>query len=502
MKKYVNYKHLAQNLAQSKIGVNFIIMLTFILILFGYSSYKLLAQSSSTSYLDNFTFDEIPEVKLPEIESYVLSNGLRIYLCIDRTVPLIKGTVRINGGGYLESEDQVGLAEACGRLLRSGGTASYPSDVLDDIIEDLGAIYECSLEPTYGEVNFSILNTFTDKAIELLAEILQRPAFEETKIQQVIMQMKTEVSRRNDYPSMIAEREYNKLIYGVNTPYARHPEYKTLKNITRNSLLDFHKKLFQPKNLQIAIYGDININQVKELIAKYFEGWKNNEFELPPFPEVEYKFTPKVAVVDRPKDNQSNVILGHIGGRLTDPYHPARIILNNILGLGFTSRLFREVRQKQGLAYSVYGYVSAQMAYPGKFICSVATKPESTIKAIKSILEQIHKIQSELVDEKELKVAKDKYLNSFVFYFENLDSVIQRTLFYDFFKLPKDFLFQERENVKKVTAKDVLDCAKKIINYDAIRVLIVGPVAKLDGTLDDLKIKPIEKLDITIPPEN
>ncbi|RCK78737.1 MAG: processing proteinase [Candidatus Ozemobacter sibiricus] len=458
------------------------------------------ASARSPIDVEKIAFPPLPPIGQPDLEEITLDNGLRLYLLVDRSLPLIQASVRIHGGSFLEPPDKIGLAEICGRLLRIGGTASYTSDQLDDLLEGIGAVVETSFETISGRLSLSMLSSQADLAVEVMAEILRRPAFEPDRLAQVMVAMRAAVSRRNDQPAAIATREFDKLIYGAASPYARHPENATLRAITRDDLVAFHRLVCQPQNIQMAIYGDIDRARIIDLVKKAFGDWPKGDTPLPDFPAVEYAFTPKVGLIDLPQANQSNILLGHLGGRLLDPDHAARLVMNNIFGISFGSRLFREVRSRAGLAYSVYGAITANMSYPGQFICSVSTRADATLKAVAKIIAEIERLQQEPPTAEELRLGKDRYLNAFVFNFENLDKIVDRLMYFDFFGLPRDFLQQEKARVEAVTTADVQAVARKQMKPEALRVLVVGPAARFDGDLKSLGLGAPEPIDITIAP--
>ncbi|HPT47964.1 MAG TPA: insulinase family protein, partial [Candidatus Rifleibacterium sp.] len=188
-------------------------------------------------------------------------------------------------------------------------------------------------------------------------------------------------------------------------------------------------------------------------------------------------------------------------GRLVDEDHPHRIVMNNILGVGFGSRLFNQVRSKAGLCYQVYGVYTANLSYPGMFYNYVATKNETAAKAVRMIMDEIKRFQKEPVTAEELKAAKDRYLNSFVFNFDEKQKVIERLVYYDFFNLPRDFLNKQKEMVEATTAENVLAAANKYLKPDSLRILVVGNQKAFDEPLDKLDNGTPTLLDVTIPPE-
>ncbi|KAF1082681.1 MAG: hypothetical protein GQF41_1402 [Candidatus Rifleibacterium amylolyticum] len=459
----------------------------------------LFSGSAGAVDLNSLVYPALNQIAIPEVEEIKLDNGMRLYLLEDKTLPLIQASVRIHGGSYLDPVEKIGLAEFCGELLRTGGTEKYSSDELDELLESIGGSAETSIDVIAGSLKLSMLSSYTELAMDVMAEILQRPVFEQAKFEQLMVAARSSVSRRNDQPSSIGDREFEKVIYGKDSPYARHTEYATLNAISRDDLKAFHQRVFRPENVQMAIWGDIDSKQIVELVKKHFGAWEKGKEPIPDFPKVDYQFDTRTNFVDLPDVSQSNVYIGHLGGRLTDEDHPHRIVMNNILGVGFGSRLFKQVRSKAGLAYSVYGVFTANLSYPGTFYNYVSTKSESTVKAIRMIIDEIKRIQNEEPTEEELKLGRDRYLNTFVFNFDSKGKIIERLVYYDFFGLPKDFLNKQMEMVKSTTAADVTAAAKKYLKPESLRILVVGAAEKLDEPLAALKNGEPQKIDITIP---
>ncbi len=451
--------------------------------------------------LDSLTYPPLGAINLPEIEEVKLDNGMRLYLLEDKTLPLIEASVRINGGSYLESAEQIGLSSMLGELLRSGGTEKWSADELDELLEGIGASAETTSDIISGGLKLMMLSSQKELAIEVMAEILRRPRFEESRFEQAMIGFKSMISRRNDQPDDIGSREFEKLIYGPDSVYARHSEYATLKAITREDLKAFHQRVYRPENVQMAIWGDFSRKDILALVKKYFGDWEKGKEPLPEFPKVDYSFDKRAAVVDLPDAKQANAYIGHVGGRLFDEDHPHRIVMNNILGVGFGSRLFNQVRSKAGLCYQVYGVYTANLSYPGMFYNYVATKNETAGKAVRMIMDEIKRFQKEPPTAEELKAAKDRYLNSFVFNFDEKQKVIERLVYYDFFNLPRDFLNKQKEMVEATTAENVLAAANKYLKPDSMRILVVGNQKAFDEPLEKLENGKPELLDVTIPAE-
>ena len=468
----------------------------FIIVFFGFwlsLSTALLAQKS---YKD-LKYPKLHEVKIPKVEQVTLKNGMRLFLLEDHELPLVYASARIKVGSIYDPPDKVGLASITGTVTRTGGTDSMTGDQIDDLLESIAATVETDIGLDAGTAFLSSLKEDFDQAFSVFADVLMHPAFREDKLELAKIQEKSAIARRNDDVRQVAFREFRKLIYGPNSVYARHPEYETIDRITRDDLVAFHKKYFHPNNVWLAIWGDFNKKEMIRKVEKAFQGWEPVKIDFPKIPEVKYAFKKTVNLVRKPDVNQTNILMGHIGGVLNDPDYSALVILNRILGSGFTSRLFRNVRSRMGLAYSVFGNYSANFDYPGLFFVGCQTKSQSTVKAIRAMLAEVKRITQEEVTDEELKVAKESYLNSYVFNFDSKRKIINRILTYAYYGYPLDFLQRTKRNVEKVTKEDILRVARSHLHPDALQILAVGNDKDFDEPLSVLG--PVHEIDITIP---
>lgn len=447
--------------------------------------------------IDKIKFPPLNEAKMPAIEKAVLDNGLTVYLLEDRELPLVNARVRLAAGEYLSPSEKIGLANIMGEVMRTGGTEKMTGDEIDAALEAIGASIEVNIGNTSGSASMNILSEYTDMGLQLLADILRRPVFAQDKIDLKKTALRSSIARRNDEPLDICLREFRKIIYGKDSPYARHTEYFTIDNVSRDDLVAFHKKYISPENAMLAIWGDFDKNEMLAKIKQHFADWNRGEAKVPKLPDVKYDFKPGIHFVNKDNVTQSYILLGHIGGYTGDPDYFALLVMNNVLNSSLGGRLFNNVRSKQGLAYSVGGAYTSNIVYPGVYYSYCFTKSESTVKATRSVIDEIKRIQTELPTPEEMRMAKDGYLNSFVFNFEDKGDIINRMMEYDYFEFPNDFLFKVKANVEKVTPADVQAVARKWLRPEALQIVIVGKGAEFDEPLTVFGA--VDSIDVTIP---
>ncbi|MGB7621323.1 MAG: pitrilysin family protein [Terriglobia bacterium] len=421
----------------------------------------------------------------PKPERMTLENGMTVLLLEDHELPTVDAIAITRTGSIYEPAEKLGLASLTGTVLRSGGTKNVPADKLNEELEYLAASIETSISAEQATASFSLMKKDLDRGLELFADVLRNPAFAEDRLNIAKDQLKEAIRRRNDIPSTLATIEFNKLLYGPNHALARIPTAETVDRITREDLVQFHQKYFHPNSMILGISGDFKASEMVAKLNAVFKGWGKVDVTYPPVEMVKLEFKKSVNLIERPID-QTNIRMGHLGIKLSNPDFFPLSVMNSILGSGFHSRLVNEIRTRMGLAYSVGSILSPGDRDYGDFWIQFETKPETTIKAMEAALTQVKKMQEELVTQEELDTAKDIVLNSFVFQFSNSAQIVSRRVSYFYLGLPDDFLETYRDKVAKVTREDVQRVARQYLHPDQFVILAVGNSKKFDQPLSTL----------------
>lgn len=434
----------------------------------------------------DLTYPPLTDIRIPEVDRTELPNGLVLYLIEDHSLPKAEGIALIRTGSRFEPSEKVGLASITGQVMRTGGTSDHPGEQIDRILENTGSVVETGIGNSSASASLYCLPENLPQVIEILADLLRNPTFPEGKIELAKVQQQSAIARRNDNVGGIAGREFRKLLYGPSSPYARSTEYATIQSIAREDLVEFHSKYFHPNQTALGLWGDFSAEEVKSLVNRYFGSWERKDVTLPPLPEVPTDWKASVNFIAKDDVNQTNLRMGHLGGRRDDEDYFALQLMSEVLGGGFSSRLFRRIRTELGLAYGVSASWGAGWDRPGTFSIFCNTKSESTVQAAEAILKEVRRITEEPVSEEELRVAKEGILNSFIFNFDSKAKLVQRLMTYDYYGYPKDFLAQFKANIEKVTVEDIWKTAKAHIHPDKIVLLAVGKEKDFDQPLTTL----------------
>ncbi len=469
---------------------------------------RLPAAASEAKHYTELKFPPLAEIQIPKYSRYQMNNGMVVYLMENHELPLVGGKALVRTGDRLEPEEKVGLGEITGKVMRTGGTTKHSGDELNQLLEQLAASVETGIGESSGSASFGALSTDLNTVFDLFAEVLQQPIFAQEKLEFTKKQEAGQIARRNDNPDDIAGREFQKLIYGNTSPYARTVEYETINNISREDVMGFYNKYFHPENIILGISGDFDSEKMRQLIEEKFGNWtpasKPCAGTICPastVPEASQAKQKGIFFVNQPQLTQSNIRMGHLGGLLNSPDYAALTVLNRVMN-GFGGRLFNEVRSRQGLAYSVYGSWSPNYDYPGVFLAGGQTRSDATVPFIQAIFSEIEKIRKTPVTPQELAFAKDRVLNSFVFNFQSPRQTLSRLMTYEYYGYPSDFLLRYQKAVKATTVEDVQRVAQKYLQPDKIVTLVVGNASAIQPPLTSLSTE-VTSVDVTIPkPKN
>ncbi len=443
-------------------------------------------------------FAPLPALKIPEPETLTLPNGMKVYLLEDHELPVIRGSALVRTGNLFDPADKHGLAGITGELIRAGGTKEKSGDQIDVELENIAASVESGIGESSASVSFSALRENTDAVLAVFRDLLTTPEFRQDKLDLAKTQTRSGIARRNDDPNGIVSREFASILYGRNTSYGWDVNYADIDNIQRQDVIKFYQRYFFPANTALSVYGDFSSAGMKDKLTKLFASWTVKQPPVPKFPEVQKVAVPGVFLATKEDVAQTFFQVGHLGGILNDKDYPALEVAADILGGGFSSRLFQRIRTKLGYAYNIGSSWGAGYDHPGLFQISGSTQSMRTVDTLKAINEELNRIRTGEVTDAELQISKDTALNGFVFHFDRPSKTLNRLVLYDYYGYPKDFVFQYQKGIQAVTKQDVARVAKKYFRPEDLTIVAVGNPKDFKTPIADLGLK-VQPIDLTIP---
>jgi len=427
------------------------------------------------------TFPEL-SFQIPKAERVVLECGMPVYLLRDTELPIINMTAMVRVGSVYEPGAKSGLASMAGNVMRSGGAGGMTPEKIDDELEFMASSVESVIGSDMGMVSLISLNKNFSRTLQIFSDVLLRPDFMVKRIEIARKQAIEGLRRRNDDPKEIAGREIGKAIYAGH-PLGDEVTFASVNSITRQDIMDFHHRFYRLDNMILAVSGDFDrAALLGELNAVFGPSVKSAALVLPEVPQPAQLF--KGEIIYGKKDvNQSVIRMGHLGLSKDSPDIYAVRILDYILGGSFTSRLTMEIRTNQGLAYSVGSHFDIGRRFTGSFIAETETKAESTVRVISLMKKIITGISKEPVSDQELSAAREYLINSFMFGFTSPAAIVTQRARLEYYGYPDGYLEQYRDNIAKVTKKDVLNAARKYLRPEAFKLVVIGDAAKFDQPL-------------------
>jgi len=427
---------------------------------------------------------KFPELnfQIPKAERVVLECGMPVYLLRDTELPIINMTAMVRAGSVYEPSGKSGLSGMVGSVMRSGGAGGMAPERMDDELEFMASSVESGVGSDMGTVSLTALKKNFSRTLQIFSDVLLRPGFSEKRVEIARRQTIESLRRQNDDPKEIAGREINRAIYAGH-PLGEITTFESINSVTRQDLVDFHRRYFRYDNMILSVSGDFDRTELLKELNSVFKPVKNHDpLALPEVPQPKQQFQGEV-LYGKKDVNQTVIRMGHLGLTKDNPDIYAVRLLDYIMGGSFTSRLTMEIRTNQGLAYSVGSHFDIGRRFTGSFIAETETKAESTVKAIELMKKIIAEMTKEPVSDVELNAAREYMINSFMFGFTSPASIVNQRARLEFYGYPDGYLEQYRDNIAKVTKTDILNAARKYLHPDAFKLVVIGDAAKFDKPL-------------------
>lgn len=434
------------------------------------------------------------EFAFPQVAVNRLDNGLRYYHLENHELPLVELTLMVEGGEIYDPREQAGLSRFFAEALATGGTTTLSPEQLEIELEQKAALLSVSSSPYCYELKMSFHRDDLSRCLEILAELLRRPRFAAERVELARKQLLDAIHSRNDNPDEIAGRLLAEAI-NPGHPLGVYPTIVAVEKFSRRDLVMLHQRYFQPVNFSLGVSGDVTSAELSELLERYFGDWRSDDPFVRDVPLLPQEPRGRILLVDK-KLPQTTILLGHRGISKDNPDLYALQIANYILGGGgFNSRLMREIRSNQGLAYSVYSYFQVGRQLPGLFIAGSETRTAAVVKVVNIMRDQLEQLRTVPVSAKELEIAKNSLINSFVFAFENSQDIVSRRVRLDFYTYPDNYLETYRQKLAAVTRDDVLRVARTYFKPEQLQIVLVGVSAAYEDQLRDMGL-PIDKVQL------
>jgi zinc protease len=419
----------------------------------------------------------------PRADTRTLDNGLKVMVVANHETPFVSVQLHLRGGAWTEVKPG---AAAMAMAMLTKGTARHTEGEFADELETYAISMDGVGEMDSATVYAGCLTEHVERAMDLLAEAVLTPAFDEKELGKLKGQVTTELVVESAEPSYIVAREFRRRLYGDH-PYARRPrgEVADVTALAVEDLRRWWEDSARPDMAWLIYAGDIDLDRAAALAEKALGSWRAEspkpEMSLPPFPEPS---PTHIYLVDIP-GTQAQIRVGRLGITRADPEYFTAEVVGNYFGEAFGSRLNKAVRVNKGLTYGAWGGYSAQRL-AGMVTAGTFTNTETVAEAVRVVLTEFGRLRTAPPDEQELGDAKTYLVGSFAARRESPDQVAEDVWLIESYGLPADYFQRMLDHVAAVDGARCAALAQETVDTSQMVIAVAGPAKALQPALETI----------------
>lgn len=406
----------------------------------------------------------------------VLPNGLTVIAIENPVADIVAARMFIRAGHGYETEENSGLFGLLTAVLTKGTTHKNALEIAD-VVESIGASFGADVASDYSIVSLKTVSADFETVLALAAEVIRQPSFPDDEIELERRLILQGLKSIKEQPFSVA---YNHLRESI---YAGHPYGLTneqtetcMARFTRADLIAAHQQYFRPDNAVITVVGRVSPERSVQLIEKFFGEWT-----LPsePLPAIQFPTLKRSAqkIVTVQETNQAFVVLGYLADAVDSSNYAALKIISTYLGNGLSSRLFVELREKQGLAYDVSAFYPTRLD-TSQFVAYIGTAPENVPVALAGLRQEIARLKTTQLTAEELQVSKNKILGQYALGKQTNSQIAQTLGWYEVLGLGMEFDEAFQSAIAAVTIEQVQATAQQTFEEEYVSLL--GPAAAIE----------------------
>ncbi len=402
-----------------------------------------------------------------------LSNALHVFVVEDHRLPVVTFALEILAGNCLVPREKSGLPSLTAGLLREGAGARTSPEI-SSLIDGCGGSMGASAGDDVTTAGGTFMKSYSALGLELLADIVQRPRFEQEEIDRRLEQIQSGLAVNLNDPSYLISLVSARVILGDH-PYAYPGDGtpETIAGLKREDIAGFWKKHYRPGAAWFTISGDVTPEEGFAMAEKAFGNWKQNDTPRlatlpPPIPRGR-----RVLIVDMPQTVQTQIVIGQTGIKRNHPDFLALNVANQIFGGSFNSRLNMKIRAKEGLTYDASSGFEAQKD-AGSFTVGTFTRTEKTAEAVRMIVDLLNEFKENPATPEEFAEAKAFLNGSFALATETSGQVADRILSAALHDLGEDYWTGYRARLEALTIEQVRSAVQRFLEPDKLAIVAVG----------------------------
>jgi zinc protease len=408
-----------------------------------------------------------------QIENWQSEKGSRVYFVKTDALPMVDIQVIFDAGSARDGE-KFGLSSLTTNLLDSGA-GKWNAEDIAQLFESVGANFGTNSSIDNASVTLRALTEkpLFDKAIDTMRVILSNPTFVKNDFAREKNRTLSALKQREESPADLANLTFYKAIYGEH-PYG-HPNLGTLQTVekfTEKDVKHFYKTYFSASNAIVVIVGNLSKDDAEKTANLLTLDLPQGE-KPAPLPDVPALTKATTQNLDFPS-TQTHVLVGLTGTYRKDPDYFPLYVGNHILGGGsLVSKLFDEVREKRGLAYSASsGFMP--LLKNGVFVASLQTRNDQTSQALDVLNQTLSDFVKNGVTDTELTAAKNNIVGGFPLKFDSNKELVNYVSMIGFYQMPLDYLDTFQQNIQNVTKEQIADAFKRRVDLNLLQIVTVG----------------------------
>ncbi|OUL35744.1 peptidase M16 [Nostoc sp. T09] len=420
-----------------------------------------------------------PSLSHSPIHRTVLNNGIVVLVAENPAADIIAARIFVRAGSCAENREQAGLAHLLSAVMTKGCDGLSSLEIAERV-ESVGASLSTDTANDYFLLSLKTVTSDFQEILALAGLILRSPTFPETQVELERRLALQDIRSQKEQPFTIAFDQLRQAMY-QNHPYAMSVlgDETTMNRLTGADLVNYHQTHFRPDNVVISIAGRITSVDAVKLVEEVFGDWQSPSEKSPilNLPEIQVQPQPQLQPL---QTQQSIVMLGYLGPAVNSPDYAALKLLSTYLGNGLSSRLFVELREKQGLAYEVSAFYPTRL-YPASFVVYMGTAPENTSIALQGLWKEVDLLCSTEISADALQAAKNKILGQYALGKQTNGQIAQIYGWYETLGLGIDFDRNFQELIAAVNVADAMAAACRYLQEPYLS--LVGPEEAINSAI-------------------
>jgi zinc protease len=422
-------------------------------------------------------------VRFPSITRETLTNGLKVWVIPQATVPIAAALLVVTRGTADDPAGRHGLASLTADLVDEGA-GSRDAIELSDALARLGTQLDIDTAPDATSIGLTVLGRFIEPSLELLADVVMRPHLADADFARVRELRVNRLRQLSQSAGTIADRTFVSAIFGSH-PYGHGALGTTnsLSAITPDDAREFWSRHYSPADATLIVSGPVEPQGIVAAAARWLGAWRQPVSAAATIGVPSYPPDPRVLLVNRSGAPQCEVRVGHRGpARATDAYH-ALVTLNAALGGQFTSRINRKLREEKGLTYGARTAFEFRRV-SGAFTCDTSVQADGTATAVSDILEEFEHARRETAfPPAELALAKASLTRGYIRNFETAGQLARAASQLAVYALDADAFDRFVPHIEALTVGDIHDAAETFLRPDESTIVVVGDAQQVGPTL-------------------